>query len=1054
MVRMRKLLAWLGVATLFVLASIPSSAHANDALKPYVTLILDTSGSMVWTSSDNPTGAGPPSCGGIDNKLNHAKCAINNIVNSFGDMVFALGRFRTTMGGTTTTATFPSGCCEAGPNIGANNGCAAGPACDDTNTSNGVLLQMLTGLVDGGNQAAAKYTDFTGDSCVAGGNDPEIWDAENKCNGGGGTCGGATPLEGVLRGTKRYLQGLQAGDGTVLWPSNQPGYRPIFNDPLKTVFLSPPGKTTCDPNPTTCSSAASCTTNCCCLEQCRPYVVILLTDGAESCGDPTLAATSLLDTRVDNRKYRVRTVPIGFGIAPGNQQIEDIAHAGGAPDLPGNQGYYAKNEADLQLAISQILADTVRAESCNGLDDDCDTLVDEDFPNKGGTCTNGQKGNCLRTGTLECRADGTGLQCNAVTVTPGSEGTQCNQMDDDCDGLVDEGLGCTSCVPVAESCNNKDDDCNGIIDDGLTRACGQGTCLGTEKCTDGVWGGTPQDACSAPLPTAEICDGKDNDCDGVCDGLTTGCSEVNGTCDPDDPASCPQTDSPGDPGHYTTPDAAETSCADAIDDDLDGLVNDGCPANGAAETGAECSNAIDDDGDGAINDGCPVPTLPIPQNVCQPGGRICRVGCAASKSYEDCSGEVKPLANDPCNGLDDDCDNKIDEDFTPADCSTNCGVGHTKCVNGTITCDSTPATDDTTCDNVDDDCDGLIDEDWTCANPVNGKCPCGAGQVCDGEEKCINGVVQCTGDPVGVETCNCVDDDCDGQVDEDPDPNDPNTNICPGGATCTNCQCAFPCAQSEFPCPFGKKCENNYCVNDPCYGVTCPTDGNAQTCIPKPGNENEPLCVDTCSITTCPPNFICYEKTGTCSPDDCVTFPERCTEDEACVVNNTGLGECVPNPCKDMQCPADKYCLGGTCVASCADVTCPTGQRCRQGVCETDPCGHPCPFGYACNDVTGECIEDPCKVRQCPQGQWCNPNDGLCELDPCVANDITCPNEGELCRGGTCLDPETLRPDAAGATHVTVGGGGGGCSTTGGSGLLVALALLVTRRRRRSGGAR
>jgi MYXO-CTERM domain-containing protein len=89
-------------------------------------------------------------------------------------------------------------------------------------------------------------------------------------------------------------------------------------------------------------------------------------------------------------------------------------------------------------------------------------------------------------------------------------------------------------------------------------------------------------------------------------------------------------------------------------------------------------------------------------------------------------------------------------------------------------------------------------------------------------------------------------------------------------------------------------------------------------------------------------------------------------------------------------------------------------------------------------------------VRQCPQGQWCNPNDGQCEDDPCVTNMVECPNEGEVCRGGTCLDPDTLRPDAAGETHVTVGGGGG-CSTTGGAaGLFVGLALLFARRRKRS----
>jgi len=59
--------------------------------------------------------------------------------------------------------------------------------------------------------------------------------------------------------------------------------------------------------------------------------------------------------------------------------------------------------------------------------------------------------------------------------------------------------------------------------------------------------------------------------------------------------------------------AAETACADAIDNDSDGKINDGCPTvNGIPETGTKCNNAIDDDGDGKINDGCPGRTLYSP----------------------------------------------------------------------------------------------------------------------------------------------------------------------------------------------------------------------------------------------------------------------------------------------------------------------------------------------------------------------------------------------------------------------------------------------------------
>lgn len=46
-------------------------------------------------------------------------------------------------------------------------------------------------------------------------------------------------------------------------------------------------------------------------------------------------------------------------------------------------------------------------------------------------------------------------------------------------------------------------------------------------------------------------------------------------------------------------------CANAIDDDNDGFVNDGCPAVGLPELPVvQCADAVDDDGDGAVNDGC------------------------------------------------------------------------------------------------------------------------------------------------------------------------------------------------------------------------------------------------------------------------------------------------------------------------------------------------------------------------------------------------------------------------------------------------------------------
>jgi len=85
-------------------------------------------------------------------------------------------------------------------------------------------------------------------------------------------------------------------------------------------------------------------------------------------------------------------------------------------------------------------------------------------------------------------------------------------------------LGCDDqTIPAAsELCNKIDDDCNGTVDDGFQRQgtkcwAGEGECRskGTYRC--GSEGNTSE--CNAPViaPRAEICDGKDNDCDGQTD---------------------------------------------------------------------------------------------------------------------------------------------------------------------------------------------------------------------------------------------------------------------------------------------------------------------------------------------------------------------------------------------------------------------------------------------------------------------------------------------------------------------------------------------------------
>ena len=815
-------------------------------------------------------------------------------------------------------------------------------------------------------------------------------------NDGGWQGAGGSPCGALNTGEVLVKFDPESANDLLTWidgSSNYPGLPPAGKD----FELRPSGNTPLGGSLATARSyiAATRAADCPLVAACRPYKIILVTDGAETCaGDPVGQANLLYGAGDPDGQVQVYVIGFSTPDATVQSQLNSIAAAGGTVTyVP------ADNDAQLSAAIQQIVQSTILVELCNGLDDDCDGAIDEDFPDKGTACSNGAKGVCLRAGTRVCAPGGHGTQCTAPAVTCtdlGSCTELCNGLDDDCDGVVDEGLvGCAPCVAQGEQCNNLDDDCDGRVDEGVTRACGTGSCLGTEVCNYN--GSTTHfTGCTAKTPTTEVCNGLDDDCDGVADGFTLACSNMV-------TASGPSSDNPGDPSHN-----------------------------------------------------------PIPQNICHPGAKNCPVAPPGTGVFGACSSEVEPCncttaacvaaCKDGCDGLDTDCDNIIDEDFVPTTCTTTCGVGQTVCTNGVLSCNAQAAATDETCNNVDDDCDGHVDEDWTCdasasctppgPGVLHPCCACAGAGICNGTNKCLNGTVQCTGAETHPETCNCLDDNCNGIVDEG--------TTCPGGATCTNCQCAYACGPGEFPCPLGKKCENAFCINDPCYLVDCPdVNGSKQTCAVTGSNAG--ACVDVCSTVTCSGTDVCVPATGECKPNDCRTF--GCPTDQNCVVDPNGAGQCVGNPCAGVVCPTDRYCVSGQCYASCAGVTCPGGQRCQLGTCQPDPCGVPCPAGEVCHDDTGRCVADPCQFRECPQGQWCNPHDALCEADPCVGT--MCPIATQVCTGGTCNDPPSGPGGGSGQTTVTVGGGGcdvvgGGTGGTGSLGLALGVGLLLVRRRARA----
>jgi hypothetical protein len=198
-----------------------------------------------------------------------------------------------------------------------------------------------------------------------------------------------------------------------------------------------------------------------------------------------------------------------------------------------------------------------QAEICDGLDNNCNGLTDEDFVDLGDACYAGL-GECRRSGARVCFYDGTGTMCDAVPAPPSVE--ICDGKDNDCDGVVDEGFvglggacyagigecrteGVSVCrndgtgtmcdavpgQPGDEICDGKDNDCDGFVDEEIVRLLcenQQGVCAGSRKTCGGASGWNqcgPDDYGPDYEPEETRCDGLDNDCDGVTD---EGCHPV------------------------------------------------------------------------------------------------------------------------------------------------------------------------------------------------------------------------------------------------------------------------------------------------------------------------------------------------------------------------------------------------------------------------------------------------------------------------------------------------------------------------------------------------
>jgi len=216
-------------------------------------------------------------------------------------------------------------------------------------------------------------------------------------------------------------------------------------------------------------------------------------------------------------------------------------------------------------------------EDCNNLDDDCDGQVDEGNPGGGGSCLMTLFGICS-AGTIQCQG------------------------------------GSLSCVqnifPIVEICNGLDDDCNGITDEGL----GGGACDGPDSdlCMEGV------SSCVIGLPacndntgsSVDICNGFDDDCDSA---------SADGSEDPQNGVACDGGDSDFCMEGTKVCTAGVMTCTDVTDENV------------------ESCNGLDDDCDGIVDESASSSCSSIPNGSPVCSGGTCQVGfCNAG--FGDCDG--------------------------------------------------------------------------------------------------------------------------------------------------------------------------------------------------------------------------------------------------------------------------------------------------------------------------------------------------------------------------------------------------------------------------------
>lgn len=691
--------------------------------------------------------------------------------------------------------------------------------------------------------------------------------------------------------------------------------------------------------------------------------------------------------------------------------------------------------------------------TCNGVDDDCDGRFDENYTPQDLACGVGA---CARTQRTSCVNGAVSGMCTAGT--PAANDATCDGVDDDCDGRTDEAFvtqashcgvgacaatGATQCVAGAidsscapgqpgandATCNRVDDDCNGSVDEDASPqsiVCGVGACTanGTRQCVNGAL----VDSCTPGTSTStdNVCNAIDDDCDERSDedyaALMTSCGV--GACASQGQTSCVSgaVTNSCQPGNPALSDAA----CNGVDDDCDGRMDEDampvtvqCGIGACLRTGSvdcmdgaqqnHCApaepladdsscNGVDDDCDGPIDENY------VPQVVSCGSGACAATGttsCVAGNESVSCTAGTAGSQDSVCNGIDDDCNGEVDEDFSAQ--SSTCGVGacassgQQSCIDGAVS-DSCqprePLLDDNTCNGLDDDCDGGVDEDYVVAATSCGRGTCqrtGVMLCSDGatHDSCEPGVASLLD-----ETCNGRDDDCDGRVDE---------NYVPAHVSCGTGACTAVGSTACIDGQITSSCVAGTGTSDVvCNGIDDDCDGDAdEDAVAEPTVCGVGACASA-GVRTCAngaPSDSCIPGMPAAADSVCNGIDEDCDgradEDYAPLATYCGVGVCAAS--------GDSACVNAQTVDSCA----PHPPAASDANCDErdDDCDGNSDEGYLGID-TG-CGIGACRAMGrtiCVHGvvaDSCSP--GLAELD-----DATCNGVDDDCGGADDEDFEAL----------------------------------------------